>query len=117
MPVYLLFVLVVIVTAVVFENGGLVSHSDSLLVLNSFLAILGFSQVVMILAEGLGLSLPWNIAASSILLTQMVQSSNGAALTAPSALLRGPRLLDSAKSIIYGLVVLAAIVALRDRKQ
>jgi len=80
-PSYLLFLIVVVVTAVVFKSGvSPLSYLDSLLVLTSFLAILGFGQGLVILTGGLDLSLPWNIAASGILLTQFVHGSDAAAV-------------------------------------
>lgn len=80
-PSYLLFIIVVAVTAVVFKSGvSPMSYLDSLLVLTSFLAILGFGQGLVILTGGLDLSLPWNIAASGILLTQLVHGSDAAAV-------------------------------------
>lgn len=82
-PSYLLFLIVVVVTGVLFQHGaGAFGYIDSLLVLTSFLAILGFGQGVVILTGGLDLSLPWNIAASGILLTQLVHGSNAVALWA-----------------------------------
>jgi len=82
-PAYLVFLIVVVVTGVLFKHGaGAFGYIDSLLVLTSFLAILGFGQGVVILTGGLDLSLPWNIAASGILLTQLVHGSNAVALWA-----------------------------------
>ncbi|MFB4204434.1 hypothetical protein KBTX_00714 [wastewater metagenome] len=82
-PAYLLFVVVMIITGVMFQQGGGVfGYVDSLLVLTAFLAFLGFGQGVVILTGGLDLSLPWNIAASGILLTHLVHGSDPAAVWA-----------------------------------
>jgi ribose transport system permease protein len=82
-PAYLLFVLIIIVTAVAFKSGGgIFAYIDSLLVLTSFLAILGFGQGLVIMTGGLDLSLPWNNAANGILFTLLVHGTNGAAVWA-----------------------------------
>lgn len=80
-PAYALFIVVAVITGFMFKNGGgTLPYINSLLVLASFLAVLGFGQGVVILTGGLDLSLPWNIAASGILLTQMVHGTNAAAV-------------------------------------
>lgn len=81
MPAYVLFAGLLAITWVMFaQRAGVFGYVDSLLVLTSFLAILGLGQGLVILTGGLDLSLPWNIAASGILLTQFVHGSNEAAL-------------------------------------
>ncbi|KEZ78576.1 ABC transporter permease [Salinisphaera hydrothermalis] len=81
MPAYVLFGGLLAITFVMFAHrAGVFGYVDSLLVLTSFLAILGLGQGLVILTGGLDLSLPWNIAASGILLTQFVHGSNEAAL-------------------------------------
>ncbi|HET7315247.1 ABC transporter permease [Salinisphaera sp.] len=83
MPAYLLFAGLLAITWVLFaERAGVFGYIDSLLVLTCFLAILGLGQGLVILTGGLDLSLPWNIAASGILLTQVVHGSNEIALWA-----------------------------------
>ncbi|WP_423821960.1 ABC transporter permease [Salinisphaera sp. SPP-AMP-43] len=81
MPAYVLFAGLLAITFVMFAHrAGVFGYVDSLLVLTSFLAILGLGQGLVILTGGLDLSLPWNIAASGILLTQIVHGSNEIAL-------------------------------------
>lgn len=81
MPAYVLFAGLLAITFVMFAHrAGVFGYVDSLLVLTSFLAILGLGQGLVILTGGLDLSLPWNIAASGILLTQIVHGSNELAL-------------------------------------
>ncbi len=81
LPAYVLFAGLLAITWVMFaQRAGVFGYVDSLLVLTSFLAVLGLGQGLVILTGGLDLSLPWNIAASGILLTQFVHGSNEAAL-------------------------------------
>lgn len=81
LPAYVLLVALLIVSYLVFSQSIVsLRYLDSLLVLASFLAILGLGQGIVILTGGLDLSLPWAIASSGILLTTLVHGSNSLAL-------------------------------------
>lgn len=77
-PAYLLFVVVLVITAVVYGPQVLVSSNflGSLLTLSLFLAILGLGQGAVILTGGLDLSVPWLITMAGVLLTGLTHGVN-----------------------------------------
>jgi ribose transport system permease protein len=84
LPSYGFLVLVLVATGWVFGSESLFTwqYLNTLLVLTSFLAILGLGQGAVILTGGLDLSVPWSIAFCGILLTGMVQGQDEPALWA-----------------------------------
>jgi ribose transport system permease protein len=83
LPSYVLLVVVLLVTRAVFAEQLSGQHYlNSLLVLASFLVVLGLGQGAVILTGGLDLSVPWTIAFCGILLTGTVEGSNAVALWA-----------------------------------
>lgn len=86
-------------------------YFNSLLVLTTFLAILGLGQGAVILTGGLDLSIPWNIAFCGILLTSITHGDNTAAVWAiPLVLLTGT-LIGLINGIIIAVVGLSPIVS------
>ena len=82
-PVYAFAVLVIIATAIVFHNElQAFTYINSVMVLVSFLAVLGLGQGAVILSGGLDLSVPWTIALAGIMLTGMASGSNADAVWA-----------------------------------
>jgi ribose transport system permease protein len=77
-PAYLLALVVIAVTAGV-HGGGMsaIGYVNSLLVLTSFLAVLGLGQGAVILSGGLDLSVPWAIAFTGALLTGLTDAAQG----------------------------------------
>ncbi len=83
LPSYAFFVLVLLATRIAFGvETSPFQYLNSLLVLTSFLAILGLGQGAVILTGGLDLSLPWMITLSGVLLTGMIEGANGPAIWA-----------------------------------
>ncbi|HZS82023.1 MAG TPA: ABC transporter permease [Stellaceae bacterium] len=79
-PSYAFLVIVIVVTRIVFRaEMSALPYLNSVLVLSSFLAVLGLGQGAVILTGGLDLSLPWTIALCGILLTGTVEGSDQAA--------------------------------------
>jgi ribose transport system permease protein len=83
LPSYFFFVLVLVVTRIVFgvEMSAL-QYLNAMLVLTSFLAVLGLGQGAVILTGGLDLSLPWTITLSGVLLTGMIEGADAPAVWA-----------------------------------
>lgn len=78
LPSYLALVIVVVTTRLVFAEMPTFRYVNSILVLSSFLAVLGLGQGAVILTGGFDLSLPWTVAFCGILLTGTVEGSNEA---------------------------------------
>ena len=79
LPAYVCFLIVLVVTEIVFGNAILSwNYYNSLIVLSSFLAILALGQGTVILTGGLDLSVPWTIGLCGILLAGMVKGSDAA---------------------------------------
>jgi ribose transport system permease protein len=78
LPSYLALVIVVLTTWLVFTDMSTFRYLDSILVLSSFLAVLGLGQGAVILTGGFDLSLPWTIALCGVLFTGTVEGSNAA---------------------------------------
>jgi ribose transport system permease protein len=80
LPSYVFFALVLVATLVIFGMAtSPLQYVNSMLVLASFLAILGLGQGAVILTGGLDLSLPWMITLSGVLLTGMIGGADGPA--------------------------------------
>jgi len=80
----------VVTTWLIFPEMPTFRYFNSILVLSSFLAVLGLGQGAVILTGGFDLSLPWTVAFCGILLTGMVEGSNEAlAWAAPIVLAAG----------------------------
>lgn len=70
-----LSLLAIAVTLVTYGAGLLpLTYLNPLLVLGSFLAVLGLGQGAVVISGGLDLSIPWTVAFSGILLTGMTSS-------------------------------------------
>jgi ribose transport system permease protein len=82
LPSYVFLVLVLVVTRIVFVEMSPLQYLNSMLVLTSFLAILGLGQGAVILTGGLDLSLPWMITLSGVLLTGMIEGADAPAVWA-----------------------------------
>ncbi len=84
LPSYGFLVLVLVATVLTYGASAVFSlqYFNSLLVLASFLAVLGLGQGAVILTGGLDLSVPWTIAFSGILLTGSVLGADAAAIWA-----------------------------------
>lgn len=91
LPAYAVLLLIVIATEVSFEENVLgINYINSLLVLTTFLAILGLGQGAVILTGGLDLSVPWIMTLCGVMLTGMAAGSDAAAVWAiPLVLLVG----------------------------
>lgn len=91
LPAYACFLIVLVVTEIIFGNAILSwNYYNSLIVLSSFLAILALGQGTVILTGGLDLSVPWTIGLCGILLAGMVAGSDAAlAYALPLVLLIG----------------------------
>lgn len=91
LPAYGVLFLIVLVMQILFPERALaLSYFDSLLVLTSFLAVLGLGQGVVVLTGGLDLSVPWILTLCGVMLTGMAAGSDLAAVWAiPLVLLVG----------------------------
>lgn len=77
LPSYVLLVIVLIATYVMFGDRVLsLQYLNSLLVLTSFVAILGLGQGAVILAGGFDLSVPWTITFCGLLIGSLSNGSN-----------------------------------------
>ena len=75
-PAWALAVAAIAVTAAVYGSGlSTASYVNSLMVLTSFLAVLGLGQGAVILSGGLDLSIPWTITFAGVLLTGITAAS------------------------------------------
>jgi len=115
-PAYIGFVIVLLVSQVVFgdtlTNPG---YFDSLLVLSSFLAILALGQGAAILTGGLDLSVPWMIGFIGILTAGIIRGSNEVALWAvPLGLVLGAALgaLNGLGIVLLGLPPIVMTLAM-----
>lgn len=91
LPSYGVLLLIVIVTVVAAPDNVLeFKYVNSLLVLASFLAVLGLGQGVVIMTGGLDLSVPWIMTLCGVMLTGLAAGSDAAAIWAvPLVLLAG----------------------------
>lgn len=77
-PAYALSLIVIAITFAMFgEKAMTLNYVNSLLLLTAFIAILGLGQGAVILAGGFDLSVPWTITYCGLLLTTLVNGSNG----------------------------------------
>lgn len=77
LPAYVLTVVVIGATFVIFGSQAMtLNYVNSLLILTSFIAILGLGQGAVILAGGFDLSVPWTITYCGLLFTTLVNGSN-----------------------------------------
>lgn len=91
LPAYVVLLLIVVATELAFPEDVLeLNYVNSLLVLATFLAVLGLGQGAVILTGGLDLSVPWIMTLCGVMLTGMAAGSNEAAVWAiPLVLLVG----------------------------
>jgi len=82
LPSYALLLVAIATARLAFGAGGasLAQYGNSLLVLASFVAILGLGQGAVILTGGLDLSIPWTITLCGALLSGLINGSNEATL-------------------------------------
>ena len=79
-PAWALSALMIGVTAAIYGSGlSSVSYVNSLMVLASFLAVLGLGQGAVVISGGLDLSIPWTVTFTGVLLTG-ITSANPAAI-------------------------------------
>lgn len=115
-PVWAALLLTLIVMALLF--GARVrpgAYLDSLLVLASFLAVLGLGQGAVVMSGGLDLSPPAIITAAGILLTSWASASNEAALWAVPAVLLAGALIGAINGIgiaLFGIFPLIMTLAM-----
>ncbi|GAB0117999.1 ABC transporter permease [Acidisoma sp. 7E03] len=105
LPAYLCFVIVLIVTGLLFGDFGF-HYLAVLAVLSSFLIVLALGQGAVILTGGLDLSLPWTIGIAGILMAGLAQGSADAAIwTVPLVLIVGAGIgaLNGAGVVLFGL--------------
>lgn len=77
-PAYVFALVVVAITAGVYgSNLSAVGYLSSILVLTSFLAVLGLGQGAVILSGGLDLSVPWAIVFTGAMLTGLTDAAHG----------------------------------------
>lgn len=116
-PSYVLLIVAIAVARFAFGVGGTSAgqYANSLLVLASFVAILGLGQGAVILTGGLDLSIPWTIALSGALLSGWINGSNDATLwVVPLILLLGAfiGLLNGAGIVSFGLPPIVMTLAM-----
>jgi len=110
-PAWALAVAAIAVTAVVYGSGlSTANYVNSLLVLTSFLAVLGLGQGAVILSGGLDLSIPWTIAFAGVLLTGITAGSPSAVVWAIPLVLAVGALIGVVNGIGIVFVGLPAIV-------
>lgn len=121
LPAYGVLLLILIATQVAFPEQALgIGYLDSLLVLASFLAVLGLGQGAVILTGGLDLSVPWILTLCGVLLTGMVAGSDLSPIWAiPLALLAGTAFgfLNGAGVVFLGLSPIVMTLAVNGIAQ
>lgn len=111
LPPYLLFATAALATRLHLGEMPALAYLNSILVLASFLAVLGLGQGAVILTGGLDLSLPWMIALCGIVFTGTVQGSNEAAAWALPMVLAAGLLVGLANGASVAFLGLPPIVA------
>jgi ribose transport system permease protein len=110
-PAWALAVAAIAVTAAVYGSGlSTASYVNSLMVLTSFLAVLGLGQGAVILSGGLDLSIPWTITFAGVLLTGITAASPSTVAWAIPLVLAVGTLIGAVNGIGIALVGLPAIV-------
>ncbi len=109
-PYVFLFLLVMFSRFFSGSSTSFFFYTNSLFLLTTFLAILGFGQGAVVLIGGLDLSVPWLIAWCGILLTSLASGNNSAAIWAvPLVLLTGV-FIGTINGIAVGVMGLSPII-------
>jgi ribose transport system permease protein len=104
-PAWALSALMIGVTAAIYGSGlSSVSYINSLMVLASFLAVLGLGQGAVVISGGLDLSIPWTVTFTGVLLTGITSANPTATAWAIPFVLAIGALIGAANGI--GIVVL-----------
>lgn len=110
-PAWALSVVAIAVTAVVYGSSlSMANYLSSLMVLASFLAVLGLGQGAVIISGGLDLSIPWTVTFTGVLLTGITAAAPSAAAWAIPLVLAVGALIGAVNGIGITLVGLPAIV-------
>jgi ribose transport system permease protein len=110
-PAWALSALAIGVTAAIYRSDlSVTSYVNSLMVLGSFLAVLGLGQGVVVISGGLDLSIPWTVTITGVLLTGLTSAHPAAAAWAIPFVLAVGALVGAVNGIGIVIVGLPAIV-------
>ena len=110
-PAWALSALMIGVTAAIYGSGlSSVSYVNSLMVLASFLAVLGLGQGAVVISGGLDLSIPWTVTFTGVLLTGITSANPAAIAWAIPFVLAIGALIGAANGIGVVVLGLPAIV-------
>jgi ribose transport system permease protein len=110
-PAWALSALAIGITAVIYRADlSTVSYVNSLMVLGSFLAVLGLGQGVVVISGGLDLSIPWTVTITGVLLTGITSAHPAATAWAIPLVLAVGVLVGTVNGIGIVILGLPAIV-------
>jgi ribose transport system permease protein len=110
-PAWALSALVIGMTVAIYGSGlSMTSYVNSLMVLASFLAVLGLGQGAVVISGGLDLSIPWTVTFTGVLLTGITSANPSATPWAIPFVLAVGTLVGAVNGVGIVIVGLPAIV-------